>query len=136
MDKVREKLGKYKEYKVNIKQIDIQLEELEENIGIQGQSGEERTGKTYKITSSTETQAIELESDKKYLIKERRRYEREVEKIDNALEVLTDFEREILIAALIERKRYWLIQSKYNYTYSNIKKIEKSAIKKISKYIN
>ena len=135
-NQVREKLKKYKEYKANIKVKDLKIEELEEEVGVSGQGYEERTGKTYKVNSFTENQAIDILEKKEQLSKERRYYEREIERIDNALNTLNEDEREIIISSLIEGRRYSSIEVKYNYTYSNIKKIERRAIKKIAKFMD
>ena len=52
------RIRKYKELLADIQEIDIRMQEIEEDIiGISGQATGERTGKTYKITSSVEQQA-------------------------------------------------------------------------------
>ena len=58
-----------------------------------------------------------------------------IRKIDNAMNILTDEEREIIKVAVIERKRYWRLEEKLNLTYSRIKQIERDAIKKMEKYL-
>lgn len=130
------RIRKYKELQADIRYIEIELQELEENIlGVSGQSFEERTGKTYKITSSVEQQADKLMDKKEELFKIKVTKERELERINIALSVLLDEEKEIIQVAHIEHKKYWRLEEKLNLTYSRIKQIEKDAIEKMKKYI-
>lgn len=96
---------------------------------------EERTGKTYKITSSVEQQAEKFMEKKEELLKTKSMKEREIKRIDNAMTVLLDQEREIIQEAYIEHKKYWRLEEKLNLTYSRIKQIEKEAIEKMKRYI-
>jgi len=58
MKKIAKRIKRYKELKADIVDIDLKLQELEEDmLGITEQPSGERTGKTYKITSSVELQA-------------------------------------------------------------------------------
>ena len=62
--------------------------------------------------------------------------EREIARIDNALTILKDEEREIVETALIEQKKYSLLEIKYNRSYSRIKQIEGDAVRKMGKYLS
>ena len=136
MNKTVNKIKKYKELKADIIDIDIRLEGIEEDIiGISAQPQGERTGKTYKITSQVEEQVEKLLEKKKELKRKKANAIREIRKIDNALSVLTDEEREVIQVARIEGKRYWRLEEKLNLTYARIKQIEKDAIKKMEKYL-
>ena len=61
--------------------------------------------------------------------------EREVARIDNALTVLKEEERDVIETALIEQKRYILLEIKYNRTYTRLKQIEEQALRKMEKYL-
>lgn len=136
MNKVVERIKKYKELKADIVDIDIKIQELdEEMLGVGSIAYEERTGKTYKITSSTEQQAERLLEKKDKLLKLKTAKEREIARIDNALTILKEEEREIVETALIEQKKYSLLEIKYNRTYSRIKQIEGDAVRKMGKYL-
>lgn len=131
------RIKKYKELKADIVDIDIKLQELEEDmLGVTGIGLEERTGKTYKITSSVEQQAERHLEKKDKLLKDKARIEREIARIDNALTVLKEEERDIVETALIQQKKYGLLEIKYNRTYSRIKQIECEAVKKMEKYLD
>lgn len=137
MKKIANRIRKYKELKADIVDIDITIQELEEEIiGISGVSFEERTGKTYKITSSVEMQSEKHLKEKERLLRKRSIKEREIERIDNALTILKEEEKDIILTALIEQKKYSLLEIKYNRTYSRIKQIEGEALKKMSKYLS
>ena len=136
MNNTINRIKKYKELKADIRDIEIRLQELEEEmLGISGQGMEERTGKTYKITSSVEQQAEKFMEKKEELLKIKLMKEREIKRIDNAMTVLLDEEREIIQEAHIEHKKYWRLEEKLNLTYSRIKQIEKEAVEKMKRYI-
>lgn len=136
MKNIAKRIKKYKELKADIVDIDIKLQELEDDmLGITGAGPEERTGKTYKITSSVEQQAEKHLEKKDRLLKLKAAREREIARIDNALTILKEEERDIVETALIEQKKYGLLEIKYNRTYSRIKQIEGEAIKKMEKYL-
>lgn len=136
MNKVVERIKKYKELKADIVDIDIKIQELdEEMLGVGSIAYEERTGKTYKITSSTEQQAERHLEKRDKLLKLKTAKEREIARIDNALTILKEEEREIVETALIEQKKYSLLEIKYNRTYSRIKQIEGDAVRKMGKYL-
>lgn len=136
MKNIAKRIKTYKELKADIVDIDIKIQELEEDmIGVSGIGLEERTGKTYKITSSVEQQAEKHLEEKEKLLRLKAAREREIAKIDNALTVLKEEEKDIVETALIEQKKYSLLEIKYNRTYSRIKQIEGEAIKKMEKYL-
>ena len=136
MKKIAKRIKRYKELKADIVDIDLKLQELEEDmLGITAQPSGERTGRTYKITSSVELQAEKHLEKQERLLRERATKTREIARIDNALTVLKEEERDIIETALIEQKRYSLLEIKYNRTYSRIKQIEGEAVKKMEKYL-
>ena len=131
------KLKKYKEIKADIIHINLELEELEiDMLGITGQGEGERTGKTYKVTSPVEIQLEHYLEKKEKLLISRGRKERELARIDNALSVLKDEERDIIQTVLINGDKYSLLEIKYNRTYTRLKQIENKALRTIKKYIS
>lgn len=131
------KLKKYKEIKADIIHIDLELEELEiDMLGISGQADGERTGKTYKVTSPVESQLEHYLEKKEKLLISKGRKERELARIDNALSVLKDEERDIIETVLIRGEKYSLLEIKYNRTYTRLKQIENKALRTIKKYVS
>jgi len=136
MNNTISRIGKYKEILADIGEIDIRVQELEDEIlGISGQGMEERTGKTYKITSSVEQQAEKLMERKEELYKEQIAKKRELKRIDNAITILTEEEKDIMQIIHIEHRKYYVVQEKLMLSYQRIKQLEKQAINKMEKYI-
>lgn len=136
MNKVADRIKRYRELKADIVDIDIRVQELEEEmIGISAQPSGERTSSTYKITSTVEIQAERYLERKEKLLEEKARKEREIKRIDNAMTVLKEEEKDIIEIALIEGKKYSLLEIKYNRTYGRIKQIEGDALRKMRKYL-
>ncbi|WP_195989993.1 hypothetical protein [Clostridium sp. D53t1_180928_C8] len=136
MKKIADRIKRYKELKADIVDIDLKLQELEDDmLGITAQPIGEKTGKTYKITSNVELQAENHLDKKELLLRRRATKTREIARIDNALTVLQEEERDIIETALIQQKKYSLLEIKYNRTYCRIKQIECEAIKKMHKYL-
>ncbi|EHJ00986.1 hypothetical protein CDLVIII_4475 [Clostridium sp. DL-VIII] len=136
MNRIIDKVSRYKEILADIQDIDIRVQELEEEIlGISGQKLEERTGKTYKITSSVEIQAEKLMERKDKLYREQAARRRELKKIENAMTILTEEERDIIQIIHIEHRRYYVVQDKLNLSYQRIKQLEKQAAQKMERYI-
>lgn len=135
--KVRNRIRGYNELLADIKEIDIKIQEADEEIlGVSGQGTEERTGKTYKITSSVEQQAEILMNRTTDLLKEKAVKERELMRIDNAMIILNTEEKDIVQMAIISKEKYWRLEEKYNLTYSALKKREYEALRKMKKYLS
>ena len=104
-DFIKNKIKRYKELKADIKYREHKLEEIEENIiGITAMPSGEKTGATYKVTSQTEIQAIKYAEDTTEIRREIRELKREVQKIENAMSILNDKEKEIIQAIYIDNK--------------------------------
>lgn len=107
--KVEGILYKVPQLKIEIENLKIDLEEIREYEGIRGASDNEKAGSpTYAITSSVETEAlnrIEKLAEREDHIKRKLAYkERELQRIENALSVLTEGEK--LLLELRYFKRY------------------------------
>jgi DNA-directed RNA polymerase specialized sigma subunit len=137
MDNTIDKVRRYKEMLADIADINIRVQELEEEIlGTSGQNMGERTGKTYKITSSVEQQAELLMERKEQLYREQAAKKRELERINNAMTILTEEEKDIIQIIHIERRKYYVVQDKLNLSYQRIKQLEKQAAKKMERYVS
>lgn len=137
MNNTIDKIRRYKEMMADIADIDIRVQELEEEIlGVSGQSLGERTGKTYKITSSVEQQAELLMERKEQLYREQSAKKRDLERINNAMTILTEEEKDIMQIIHIERRKYYVVQDKLNLSYQRVKQLEKQAAKKMERYVS
>ena len=136
MKRIVDRLKGYKELKADIVDINLRIQELEEEmLGVSAQPTGERTSDTYKITSMVEIQAENYTEKKDKLLEMKKRKERELARIHNALTVLTEEEEDIIETVLIERRKYSILEIKYNRTYTRLKQIEEQAIRKMSKYL-
>lgn len=135
MKNVIRRIKGYRELKADIIDIDLKLQELDDELGPSSIGYEERTGNTYKITSSVENQAEKLIEDKEKLLKIKTSKEREIARIDNAMTVLTEDEFDIIRTIHIEHEKWWKLEQKYNRSYRALKYIEEFAVKKMVKYL-
>lgn len=136
MNTTIDRIGKYREVLADIQDIDIRVQEVEEEVlGISGQGFEERTGKTYKITSSVEQQAEKLMERKEELYRDQEAKKRELKRIDNAMTILTEEEKDIMQIVHIEHRKYYVVQDKLKLSYQRIKQLEKQATIKMERYI-
>lgn len=136
MKKIINIIKKYKEIKADIVHIDIEIQELESDmLGVSAQPTGERTSQTYKITSAVEIQLENYLEKKEQLLELKKKKERELARIHNALSVLKEEERDIIETVLIDGKKYSLLEIKYNRTYTRLKQIEEQALRKMKKYL-
>lgn len=135
-NEVREKIKKYKELKADIVDIDIRIAEKErECIGITAIPQGERISPTYKITSSVEEQAEKHMEEVEELLHMKFIKENMIKRIDNALSILDEVQREIIENILINNRRYCYAEEKLCLSYQRIKQLEYEAIEKMKKYI-
>lgn len=127
-------LYNYKTIKAAINHNRIKLETLDIEDGLSSITHNEPTSKTNKISSLTENTAlrrIEIKEDLK------RKIEIESNKlrlIDNALEGLTEVERDIITLFYIEGKQWEIVAFETNYSAGWCKERRKQAINKMLSY--
>lgn len=135
-NEVREKIKKYKELKADIVDIDLRLQELEEDmLGISALPQGEKTSRTYKISFSVEEQAERHLDKKQELLLLKAKKQRSVLRIDNALSILDDEQKEIIESILINNRRYCYLEEKLCLSYPRIKQLEAKAIGRMKKYV-
>lgn len=132
---VVKRLKSYKELKADIVYINIQIQELNDEYGIGAQQYTERV-QSSSTTSTVERQAEVKMKKEEELLKEKAFKEREILRIDNALTVLNDIERDIIETLYINSGRIASLELKYERTYARIKQIETDAFRKIEKYLS
>lgn len=101
---LRNRLKNYKKIKARAFELELQIKELEEGIGISAMIQTEKTSKTYKINKMVENQAIELAEKKENLKEIYNINKREVEHIENAMSVLTDKQRQAIELNIIQNR--------------------------------
>ncbi len=91
------KLYSYNRTKAEIEYLNLEIEEIQnEYKGLGSINYEERTGKTYNITSSVEKEIINKEKDIYKKNKEKNKKSIAIKKIDNALTILTEEELKLV----------------------------------------
>ena len=136
MNNTLKRIRKYKELKADIKELELQIEEIEDEIiGITAMPSEEKIGSTNKFSSTVENQVIQLEKKTKDIQLEINKKRREVERIENAISVLKDEEKEIIEIVHIRHKKYYVAEEKLRISYQRVKQIEQDAVKRMEKYI-
>ena len=129
-------LNIYKELKADVKELELQIEEIkEEIIGITANPSEEKTGSTNKFSSTVENQVVQIEKRTKELNYKINKKNREIERIENAISVLLDEEKEVINIVHIQKRKYYVAQEKLNVSYSRVKQLEYQAVKRMEKYI-
>ncbi len=90
---VESNLYNYKAMQAEIKNIDLELKELEnEYVGCGSISYEEKAAPTNKFNSSVENEVINKNSTPEELKRKKHKLEIQLEKVDNALETLSEDE--------------------------------------------
>lgn len=90
-------LYNYKQFKVEIKNILLEIEDIENTYrGIGAMCYEEKSAPTNKISSSVEQEVEQKEKRIEYLNRLISKKENMIQRVDNALEVLTDYEYKII----------------------------------------
>lgn len=130
--KVLEEIKKYKELLADIRELDFKIEEYEEScIRDSEKISDIKLSKTNNVKSIVE-KAFE---NKENLLMQKSKKKMRLKRIDNALSILSDEERDIMQIVYIDRKRYCMVQDKLNLSYQRIKQLEKQAAWKMEKYI-
>lgn len=136
MNGVIAKVRKYREILADIKELELEKEEIEEEIiGISAAPQGEKTSGTNKFSSTVENQVITLDKKTRDIETLIAKKKREIKRIDNAMTILKENEREIIQTVHIEHRNYYIVQDKLRITYPRVKQIEKQAAQKMAKYL-
>lgn len=132
-----QRLNNLKKLKAEIRNIELNVEELREaeNIGLHSNGLSEKVGPTYKFNSVTENEAIDIINKVEELENLKRVKEREIERLENALNILGDIEKEIIQTRHIDNRRWDTVTYKLDRSYTTCKSIEVQAIKKLEEFL-
>lgn len=133
---IKERLKNYRKILAEKKELELRINEQEEDIGIVGIEYGERSGPTYKITSQTENQALKLTESQEKLIKLIKEKGTEIQRLENAMSVLTDQEREVIELLYIKKHYINTVAYKVDKSPRTVKYIERAALKKMEEVIN
>ena len=102
---IKMRLRNYKKILAKKNEYELKIKELEEDIGITEPPQGEATGKTYKINSVAENQAIDLADKKGKFQQLVDTNQRECDHIENALGALKEWERQAIELRFVEERR-------------------------------
>lgn len=125
-----------KKNKVKIRNLKLEMERVEHSYrGCGGFVFEERTGNTYKITSSVENEIIAKEERVQKLNDQIRSLEIQIEKIENALSILTEQELKIIELQYFKQMRSKDVAQQLLYTAQYYCHLKKAILDKLIDYI-
>lgn len=135
MRNMKYRLRNYKEVKASMNEFRMKIDELEEEISCGGVSYEFKGGHTNKISSSTEDIAIRLSAKKEEFKKMFKSSSREVERIDNALNMLKEKERQAIQYRFIEEDAMPTVCYKIDRSETTTKRFIRSGLDKMEKLL-
>jgi DNA-directed RNA polymerase specialized sigma24 family protein len=135
-DELKERLRSYKKYKSMKNEIELKIAELEQNVGITAMPQSEAISKTYKISSNTENQALQLADNKDRLNRLMNTYRVEVARIENALESLHHLNKQAIELRYIERRNMESVCYIMNRSVNTVKKYISIGLREIDELLN
>lgn len=126
-------LYNYNMLKVSIENMKIEIEEVREEDGMTAiEYSTEKTSPTFKITSQTEDTAIKNIEYADLLKRRIELTQNKITRLDNAIEVLPETEKEIIVKYYIEGKEWWKVAGEVHCNERWCRELRKRAINKIS----
>lgn len=131
-------LYNYDVFKVSIENIKKEIEYLEgdEAREIEGVSYEEERSKTNSISNIVENTMLGIAEKIHYLERKIERTNINIEKIDNAMTILTDIEKDIIKKKYFKGKQWYVVAYEVSYSERQCRYIKNRAIDKIILAIN
>lgn len=132
-DKARALLSSYLIYQNDIKNIDLEIEEIKNNYDVAGISLSEKTGPTHKVNREIEERIVNKNEKIEKLLKLKESHVRNCQKIDNAVNILKEFEKEVIELKYMTPPvmSWYTISKKVGFTAIACQRAEDRAIKKM-----
>jgi len=126
-------LYNYKQFKVEIKNILLEIEDIENSYrGIGAMCYEEKSAPTNKISPSVEQEAEQKEKRIEHLNRLISKKENIIKRIDNALEVLTNYEHKLIELRYFKNLTHFKVAEILEVDVSTIYRNKKEIINKLS----
>ena len=126
-------LYNYKQFKVEIKNILLEIEDIENSYrGIGAMCYEEKSAPTNKISSSVEQEVEQKEKRIEHLNRLISKKENIIKRIDNALEVLTNYEHKLIELRYFKNLTHFKVAEILEVDVSTIYRNKKEIINKLS----
>ncbi|MBB6716353.1 siderophore-interacting protein [Clostridium gasigenes] len=131
-DKARTMLNSYIIYKSDIKNIELEMQEIQNNYDINALSYGESSSKTYKISQESQDRIANKDMQLKKMQLEMDNNKINVAKIDNAVATLKEFERDVIVARyLIEPTSWEMVARKLGFAKISCQTAEDRAVRKM-----
>lgn len=131
-DKARTMLNSYLIFKNDIKNIDLEIEEIKNNYEITAIQCKESSGKTNLINKEVENRIVEKDPKINHLLLLKERNRIQCEKIENAVSTLKEFEADVIRTKYMQAVISWdIVARKLGFTKIACKRAEERAIIKM-----
>lgn len=136
MTETRKILRNYNKLRADVRSLELDIEELEEDIINRCVPQQSDRVQTSNISDTTADKAIKIAEKKEKYLEERKKLHRQIERIDNAMRVLTPRESDVIRMKYYDGKSWATVQLALNdCTYGNAKRIELEALRKLKPYL-
>lgn len=129
-------LFNYRIIKAEINNLELEIEEIKSEIdGVKSIGYEERTGSTNAFNSSVENEVLKKEKLMHKLLKEKASKQRLINKVDNALNILDEEEREIIKLRCFDKMGWNKVGILTNRDGDYCGRIKRKAVNKLSELV-
>lgn len=126
-------LYNYKMFKISIENMNKEIEFIKKEDGAKGISYDGiRTSPTHKFSSATEDTALSNIEKIDYLEHSIRKIENKIERIDRAIEGLTDSEKSVVLDKYLKGQQWYIVAYNVCYSERQCRNLRRSAIEKIA----
>ena len=130
--KARTMLNSYVIYKSDIKNIELEMQELKNNYELSALSYGESSSKTNKISQESQDRIANKDMQLKKMQLEIDNNKINIAKIDNAVAILKEFERDVIVARYLTEPTSWtMVARKLGYANISCQTAEERAVKKM-----
>ena len=136
---IEEMLKVYPVIKAEINNIEMDMLEIENNVGFKGVSDDPRPSTpTYQFNSTVENEALSISRDRllSNLKEEKKKRQRKIDRIENAMSILSEIEEEIISLYYFKKSSMTSISYKIDRDKSQVYRKKKYAIRKMSDIMN
>lgn len=136
---IEEMLKIYPIIKAEIKNIEMDMLEVENNVGFKGASDDPKPSTpTYHFSSAVENEALSISRDRllSNLKEEKKKRQRKIDRIENAMSILSEIEEEIISLYYFKKSSMTSISYKIDRDKSQVYRKKKYAIKKMADIMN
>lgn len=131
-DKARTMLNSYLIFKSDIKNIELEIEDIKNNYEITAIQYKESSGKTNLINKELEIRITEKDSKINHLLLLKEKNRIQCEKIENTVSILKEFEYDVIKSKYMEAVVSWdVVARKLGFTKIACKRAEERAIIKM-----